>query len=148
MVTLTKRYQTQLDRISQATGQSIQKVWSELGAHNEADIEGFLERIGSHLTAAKNATVATSNGYYAFLGTARPGTVRAAAVESEFPVRDPFISYWQALKSGASEEDALAAGHARVLAAVTDYVTSTGRRTGDHAIEASGQRIVGWRRAL
>lgn len=148
MVALTRRYQSRLAAISGTAGVAVAVAWDDLPGYDRLDIPTFARRTARTFIAAKAATLAVAVGYYSLLAVVRPPAVNVEEIDVAPAVDDPFIGYWQALQAGHVWDEAVAIGRGRAEAAVTDYVTSTSRRTGDVVAERTGQDIVGWRRVL
>lgn len=148
LVALTRRFQASLATVADRTAFSMALSWQHLGSYDESDIVRYVRATSQATGAAKRATVRLSSAFYSSLGSVPPAGINAARVAVEVPSRDPFIAYWRGLKTGSSWLDAVAAGRSRAEAVGADFVHSTSRRTGDVVAEATGQRVVGWRRVL
>lgn len=143
---LTVRFQQSLRRISNSAAPRVQRAWRALDTYDESDIETFATAAAPTFGAAKTAAVRQAAGYYALTAGIRTVGVTAKSVPVVADPREPFISTWQALKSGRPYDEAVEAGNLRIEAVVSDLVESSARQTGDVVVEQAGLRIVGWER--
>lgn len=143
---LTQRFQLVLAAIGETSSPKLARMWEQLPAYDEANIEEFARKATPVMTAAKFAAVRQAAGYYALAAGVRPVGVKPDDVLTEFDPREPFISTWNALKGGLPFEVAVAAGLGRADALVRDFVTSSARQTGDIVVERTGTKVVGWER--
>lgn len=145
LVKLTKAFQARLELIHTRAGQLTAVEWDRLGSWDEVDIERFARRVDPVFTAARQATVNASAGYYSLATETAPVLVPDVAIAVQANLRAPFTAYWHGLAEGRPWDEALAAGRSRATSTAVDYVASTSRRT---ASFVAGDGIVGWRRVL
>lgn len=143
---LTRRFQQVLTTIGDSTARRLQPAWNALSEYNEADIPTFAKQATPILTAAKTVAVHHAGAYYALTAGVAPAGISVATIATQPDLRAPFISVWQALKSGNPYEDAVAAGEGRLDAISRDLITSSARQTGDEVVSKAGLRVVGWER--
>lgn len=142
---VTRRFQTTIARIGDRAATLTQREWAALGHWDEADVETFAQATEATLAAAKNAAVQTGRGYYAIRARLfRPPVVTAKMVPVTADPREPFIAYWQALKSGNPVEAAIESGTARAGAIARNLATSAGRQTGGVLYRAAGVNPTYW----
>jgi hypothetical protein len=144
-VTLTRRFQNQLGRIAGRAGNLSAAEWDALGSWNRADIVRFAERTDRLFTAARQASINASAGYYATLADVPTTGINPALVNVQPNIEAPFTNYWHQLSEGSLWADAIASGRERATSIASDLVTSTSRQTGGIV---AGTRVVGWRRVL
>lgn len=143
---LTQRFQLVLAAIGQASSPKLARMWNNLPAYDKANIEEFARKATPVMTSAKFAAVRQAAGYYALIAGVRPVVVKPDDVAVDFDPRDPFISTWNALKSGVPFEAAVLAGLGRTDALVRDFVTSSSRQTGDVVFQRANVKVAGWER--
>lgn len=148
LVALVRRYQSRLGFLADTAAFAMASAWDRLGSYDEPDVARYTDSTARAATAAREASVRLSAGFYTALGSSPPVPVDPAAIPVEPATRDPFIAYWQALKSGELWADAILVGHGRAEAVGTNLVVRSARLTGDVTIAATGQQVVGWRRVL
>lgn len=145
---LIARWQAQVSRIATAASTAKATAWDSLGSWNEADIQRY-DAVARRIDdAAKQAAVASSEGFYAtymeqpMIGLS-PGDVPSVRPDP----RDPFTTLWHQLKQGAQFTDALGSGRGVLEGTTAKHVVNTSRMTGDAWSDASGVRML-WRRVL
>lgn len=143
---LTRRFQHVLNTLGASTAQRLRPAWGALPEYNEAQIVTFAKKATPILNAAKSAAVHHAGAYYALTAGVRPVGINVATIAVEPDLREPFISVWQALKSGNSYEHAVTAGEERLDAVSRDLIVSSARQTGDEVVSKAGLRVVGWER--
>lgn len=143
---LTRRFQAaQLVVVNNAAPQ-LQRMWGNLDSHNSDDVAALTSRAGSFVSASKSTSVRQSLGYYQVLSGTKPPLIHPDEVDVDATLRDPFISYWLALKNGHSEDEALALGSSRIVDVVTNLVVGASRQTGDLYVAKAGLQVDGWER--
>jgi hypothetical protein len=125
---LTRRLQTHLTTIAGRATVLGQRAWAGLDTYDEEDIDAFAQAATPATNALKTAAVAVAVGYYVTLLGTRPQRVIPAAIDAVPAFRDPFISVWQALKSGRPYAEAIAAGQARVDAVMVNLANTSARQ--------------------
>lgn len=143
---LTRRFQNEVARIGNRAGVLTARQFDQLESYDDADVETFARGAAPALVAAKTAAVATGVAFYARKARLRtiPG-ISAAEVPTTANAREPFISYWRALKSGNTVEDARLSGLARAAAIARNLATSSARLAGPVVLERYSDRPVhGW----
>lgn len=144
MAATSRRFQNDLKRIGDGAARHLRPAWNALPSYDEDQIPKFSKRAVPILNAAKNVAVHHAAAFYAVSAGIAPVGVPASAVATVPDVRAPFISVWNALKSGEQWEAAVLAGAGRLDAIARDLVTSSSRQTGDLIVERAGLQIVGW----
>jgi hypothetical protein len=142
---LTDRHKRAQANISSRTASRIVAVWDSLPTIGEEQYEAFLAAIAPFLTAAKQAAVTSSTGFYAAVLETRPPAIPVGSVDVEYRGRTPFTATWHALSEGRPYVEAVDAGRSIAEAQTERFVVSTSRRTGDAVVKATG-RDVRWRR--
>ena len=148
LVALIRRFQASLAVVADRTAFAMALAWQALGSYDEPDVARYTERTAPAVKAAQTATVRLSAAFYATFSTVRPPGLRPDEIAAPAATRDPFIAYWRALQQGNQWTEAVASGRGRAEAVGSNLVVSTSRRTGDAVADATGQRVVGWRRVL
>lgn len=143
---LTRRFQHVLNSIGDGAARRLQPAWNALPSYDETDIPTFTSKAAPILTAAKSAAIHHAAAFYTLTAGIAPIGITVAAVTIQPDLREPFISVWQALKSGRPYDEAVNAGSLRIDAVAGDLVESSARLTGDAVVEKAGLRIVGWER--
>lgn len=143
---LTRRFQLVLAAIGESSSPKLARMWDNLPAYDEKNIEEFARKATPVMTAAKFAAVRQAAGYYALVAGVRPVGVKPDDVPVFPDFREPFISTWLALKSGESYEFAVSAGLGRTDAIARNLVSSSAIATGDVVADRAGLDLVGWER--
>lgn len=138
---LVIRYKRQLATYGARTSAGLVRAWDRLGSYGEDDVERYAAMTSPIIGAAKVAAVATSVGFFTQTHRIRPAGVKAADVQSEPRIRDPFLALWHAISEGRPNTEALVAGRSMAEVVGLNFVTSTARRASDHAARATGQRV-------
>jgi hypothetical protein len=142
----TRRFQTAIATAVGRTTPGLQRAFDDLDDYNEDAVAILTRRAAPAITAIKTTAVRSALGYYTVLAGVRPPRVAIGDVSTVPNLRAPFISVWQALASGNSYTDALAAGRSRIEAVVSDFAVSSARQTGDVFVEKAGLHVAGWER--
>lgn len=145
-VQLARAAQRRLELIGGRAGARTGQAFDQLSSYNEADVATFAQATAPTLAAAKSAGVVTGVGLYATLARLRSPRVTARDVLLDPNPREPFISYWNALKHGHSPADALQSGRSRAMALARNLVISAARRAGDVTMQRAGRRVEAWER--
>lgn len=143
---LTQRFQSSLTAVVDHTAPKIEQLWDDLDGYDEDSVETLALAAASPMQALKTHVVRQALGYYTILSGIRPPSVPVGDVRTTPSLRDPFISVWQALASGNSFPDALAAGRARIDAVVSNFANSSARQTGDLFVAKADLKPHGWER--
>lgn len=141
----TLRYQRLLDQYRRRTSAGLIAIWSTLDTIDEDRVDDFARQAAPVLAGAKQATVATSAGYFALAAETRPVAIRPEDVTIEPRIRHPFLASWHALNMGRDYEDALRVGRSQASAVGFDFVQETSRLTGDAFAERSGKKMRWYR---
>lgn len=142
---LTRRFQLVLAAIGETSSPKLARMWEQLPAYNEENIEEFARKATPVMTAAKFAAVRQAAGYYALVAGVRPVGIDPDDVPVKPDLRAPFISHWLALKSGQPYESAVAAGLGRTDAVVRNLVASSAVWSGDTFADRTGLPLF-WER--
>lgn len=124
----------------------MQQAWDGLEGYDDTDIDEFVTKTTHAVATLKSTAVLTAAGYYTVLAGVRPPAIAVAEVTAGPNLREPFISYWQALSGGNSVVDALAIGRSRIEAVTTNLANSAARQTGDLFIAKADLTVHGWER--
>ncbi len=143
---LTHRLQAALGAISDRTAARVAAVWADVEGVTDADLEKFAKAAGPFTSAAKDASVVASSGFYATVLGLPAVSVLADDVPTAFDALSPFIVARKALGNGYPFEDALRMGGSAAQASVDDLVVSTSRQSGDVFLTKSGASVRGWER--
>ena len=143
---LTHRLQDALGVITDRTAAQVARMWADVGGVTDADLEAFAKAVGPATTAAKDAAILTSSGFYATVLGLPPVAVLASEVPTAFDALAPFIVARKALGDGYPFDEALRMGGSAAQASTSDFVVSTSRRSGDVFLSNSGASALGWER--
>ena len=145
---LIAEWQAQIARIADNAAQLKAQAWNSLGSWNEADVSRY-DRIAMRIDdAAKQAAVASSEGFYSTYYEAPVGGLAASDVPSVRPdPRDPFTTLWHELKMGNPFDAAVESGRSVVEGTTRKHVVTTSRMSGDAWASATGLDVR-WRRVL
>lgn len=124
----------------------MQKAWDDLEGYDAADVETFAAKSATSTTNLKSTAVLTAAGYYTVLAGVRPPPIAATEIGIGPNMREPFISYWQALAGGHLVAEALAIGRSRIEAVTTNLANSAARQTGDLFVAKAELTVHGWER--
>ncbi len=137
LLSLTRRFQDQLLRVSDRALPLVDRAW---------DAEGPSAGYDSVLTVVRRAAVAASDGYLALITGQGPQGIRAADVAPSFLSIEIRRAIAQALDQGLAREEASEVGRRQVHAMVRDYTNSSARLAGDHFVRRAGLKVERWRR--
>lgn len=143
---LTRRFQTSIATAVDRTTPALHRIWDDLDDYDEDSVAALTKSAAGPMQALKTHAVTQALGYYTVLAGIRPPSVPAGEISTTANLRDPFISVWQALQSGNSFTDALAAGRARIDAVVSNFANSTARQTGDVFVAKARLEVRSWER--
>lgn len=121
-------------------------MWADLDNHDSESVATLTERSGAVVGASKTIAVRQSLGYYSTLAGTKPVLIHPDEIDADATLRDPFISYWLALKNGHPEAEALALGSSRILDVMTNLVTATSREAGGLFVAKSDLHVESWER--
>lgn len=145
-VALTRRFQQLLTTIGDGTASRLKVQWANLDSYDEDQIPDFTRKATPILHGAKRAAVHHAAAYYSLTTGVAPVGVPFDAVPAAPDLREPFISTWRALASGAVLVAAVEAGAGRLDAVARNLVTSASRQTGDVVVDKAGLKVIGWER--
>lgn len=145
-VALTRRFQTRIAVIGGRAATLTVARWAGLSGYDEDDVATFAKLTTPTLTAAKASAVTTAVAFYSMLVGIRPAAITARDVPIFADPRDPFISYWRALKMGSTEQDAIVAGAARADAFARNLAADSSRNTAEVVMHRQGLRAGSWTR--
>lgn len=141
----TRRFQSTITTVAARATPALHRAWDGLDTYDEESVAVLTAKATPTITAVKATAVRAAVGYYVVIAGA-VAAVKAHEVATVADLRAPFISVWQALASGNSYEEALAAGRSRIEAVVSDFAVSSARQTGDVFVDKAGLRVSGWER--
>lgn len=146
VIPATRRFQTGQAGIISATVPKLQSAWDDLDNYDEDAIDELVTAAEKPLRSLKSAAVRQALGLYTVLAGVRPPGISVDEVPTVPDLRSPFISVWQALKSGTPYPEALLAGRSRIEAVISDFAVSSARQTGDVFVEKARVHPSGWER--
>lgn len=145
-VAVTRRRQSQLSKIADATGNGLKRRWSAMDSHERADEAKWVESATPIVAAGQNQAISTQGAY---LGLRLGGPVqvdrKAALAAAAVDMREPFIAFATALRQGSSLEDAVLSGALRAQG-LGESAAYWAARAANNAVD--DPRIVGWTRTL
>lgn len=124
----------------------MQRIWDSFDNYDDSFVDELTTRSAKTMAATKAAAMRSAVGFYSILAGVRPPVIRPDELDLVPDMREPFISTWQALASGRTLTDAIAAGKSRVEAVVIGYAVSSARQTGDIFVAKTNIENAGWER--
>jgi hypothetical protein len=147
-------YQALLARIRSTTSSRIVRVFGNLTAYDERDVDGFLERAVPIVERGQAEAVRATDAYMARAIGAEvvgldvvdlTGPAVRAGTELEVVYRRPFVTLWSGLAKGREFAEALGAATARLEStAETDVALSTRAAAVEYA--RAEPKVTGFRR--
>lgn len=132
--------------IISATVPKLQSAWDDLDNYDEGAVDELVTAAEKPLRSLKSAAVRQALGLYTVLAGVRPPAISVDEIPTVPDLRSPFISVWQALKSGTPYPEAVLAGRSRIEAVVSDFTVSSARQTGGVFVEKAHVHSNGWER--
>lgn len=134
-----RRYQQLIGRYRSRASSVLVALWADISdITDDAAVAAFIRQATPLLAGVKQATVATSTGFFALAASVPAAPLHPDDVPVEPRIRHPFLASWHALNMGREYEDAVRVGQSQASAVGFDFVQSTSRRTGDVFAERSG----------